>query len=181
MLKKIKLWQILIFIGLFITIVGVVLSFTFSNNSNTTTKKDTSNSEIMNLLKNDYIISLALYGNISVEQAKISINNLEYYAVSEKKINSLQNLQSLIVKTYDNTYVNKIYDDLDKYNKYIEFDNNLYVNINSVCEVSIFDEKIIINKNSADEISGENNGKNFVAKRDDSGSFKLANSVYRCI
>lgn len=178
MLKKLKLWQIILGIGLLTIVLGAVLIPIFSKDeSNNIDKVD---KRIVKLLENDYLVSKALYDEISVDEANASISGVIYYYVKDEKLSSISDLQNMISSTYDNSFIYTVYQDVDKYNKYVEVDNELYVNINNVCKVKDFDKNVTIIKNGTNEITGKSNGKEFTAIKDDSGNFKLTSSVYKC-
>lgn len=182
MLKKMKVYQkILIAIGLLIIVISLIVMTIFSDNSsNSNNNDDSSINKLLKLLENDYLISKALYDDIEKDEASVMVDNVTYNIVIEKKLTSLSDLQNIIDNTYGADFISNIYNDLDQYNKYLEVDNNLYVNINSTCKVKDFDKKITITSNGTNEISAKNNGKEFKAIKDDKGNFKLDSSVYKC-
>lgn len=181
MLKKMKVYRkILIAIGLLIIVISLIVMPIFSGNSSNSDNNDSSTNKLLKLLENDYLISKALYDDIEKDEASVMVDNVTYNIVIEKKLTSLSDLQNIIDNTYDADFISTIYNDLDQYNKYLEVDNNLYVNINSTCKVKVFDKKITITSNGTNEISAKNNGKEFKAIKDDKGNFKLGSSVYKC-
>ena len=181
MLKKIKPWQIIIFTGLLLIVIGGLLIPVFSNGLHTSNNDNISDDKLLKLLENDYLVSKALYGGVSTDESSITVDDLKYDIVTDKKLTSLSDLQNIINETYDSDFVGSIYADIDKYNKYIEIDDNLYVNINSICKVNEFDNKIVIVESGTNEITVENNGKKVIVKKDNSGNFKLTGIVYKCV
>lgn len=99
--------------------------------NNTTDKKMLT--EITQLLKNDYLITIAVFGKVKTDEANVVIDNIRYDIVIQKELSSIKDLQSLIYNTYIDDTLELYLLELDKYNKYVEIENNLYVNVNSLC------------------------------------------------
>ena len=132
MSKKVKsvIAILIIFIGFVFFTVGIV--FSMKNKTNNTTDKKML-TEITQLLKNDYLITIAVFGKVKTDEANVVIDNIRYDIVIQKELSSIKDLQSLIYNTYIDDTLELYLLELDKYNKYVEIENNLYVNVNSLC------------------------------------------------
>lgn len=130
--KKVKsvIAILIIFIGFVFFTVGIV--FSMKNKTNNTTDKKML-TEITQLLKNDYLITIAVFGKVKTDEANVVIDNIRYDIVIQKELSSIKDLQSLIYNTYIDDTLELYLLELDKYNKYVEIENNLYVNVNSLC------------------------------------------------
>mgnify|MGYP004713745285 FL=1 len=130
--KKVKsvIAILIIFIGFVFFTVGIV--FSMKNKTNNTTDKKML-TEITQLLKNDYLITIAVFGKVKTDEANVVIDNIRYDIVIQKELSSIKDLHSLIYNTYIDDTLELYLLELDKYNKYVEIENNLYVNVNSLC------------------------------------------------
>lgn len=183
-LKKLKNTKILIlvlaFIGLFVIMVGVLLSFkTAGSNSNDNNNQSDELIKIKRLIKKDYDISNYMYGNPSVSEDSITFDGVTYYRLKNSTLANLSSYQKLINETYtDNLLATSLFN-MNKYNKYVEVEKNLYVNINSKCNIDKFDDKITIVDVVNNEVTIKTNNREITISKD-GNAYRLKDSAYNC-
>lgn len=178
-LKKSRIIEFMLFvIGIFMIVLSIVLIFNAYNNTNNN-KHDYKLNIIKSLLKNDYDISNYMYGNPSVSEESVTFYDITYYHLNKSAITSIDSFQKLINETYIDNLLTSTFSDMDKYNKYVEVENKLYVNINSKCSIDKFDDKVSIVNETDDIITVKNNNRQVTISKD-GGIYKLKKSAYIC-
>lgn len=178
-LKKINIIELmLLVIGVLIIVLSIFLIFNAGNNVKNN-KHDNKINVIKSLLKNDYDISNYMYGNPSVSEESVTFYDITYYHLNESSITSIGSYQKLINETYIDNLLTTAFSDMDKYNKYVEVENKLYVNINSKCSIDKFDDKVSIVNETDDIITVKNNNRQVTISKDGS-IYKLKKSAYIC-
>ncbi len=91
------------------------------------------NEQLKQLVKNDYIISYALRGNVEVSEAYVDYDGIKYYAVDDDLLKDFKKLDDLI-KFIDENYLENmssfivdLLNNGEDVNHYREFNNTLYV------------------------------------------------------
>ncbi len=174
-MKRFK--KILVLVIVIISIVALTLSFAslMKGNGSKTKLLD----EVKSVLKNDYLAANIVFGKPTTDEANVKIGTTKYDIVIDEGLSGIADLENLITNTYTGDALDTYLLDLDKYNQYIEVQDNLYVNVNSLCDVSDFDDKVTIIKSSSKEITIKNNNKE-VKLIKDNNKYKLQKSVYLC-
>lgn len=180
-MKKRKLFFIILSIlGTLLIISSIIYSFVLSSNKNDSKQKSKSSSKILNLLKNDYMISNLIYGNPEVQDVpSVSIENVKYKFLVSDDVVSVETLQTLINNTYTGDLFSDTMVNLNSYNKYVEIENKLYVNVNSKCDIKKFTDKYSIVSETEDRIIIDTNNKAITIDKID-GNYKLKESAYLC-
>lgn len=180
MKKKKLLTIILVVLGILLLTAGVILIYLSRTNTTDVSKNDNKSSKVENLLKNDYIISNLIYGTPNAKDVpNITIDNVTYKLIDDKNISGIESLQKFINSTYtDDLFTNSIVD-LNKYNKYVEAENKLYVNINSKCNIDKFDDKVSIVSEADDTVTVKTNNRTVTISKD-GDIYKLKKSAYNC-
>lgn len=170
-------------IAILIGVMGIIIliiAFTFlikDNNKRTHTTNKVELSSVTKLLKKDYLTTNAVFGNPTTADNDVTINSIKYDMVTD--ISSISDLQKLIKSTYTGDILSTYLLELDKYNKYVEVENKLYVNINSKCSIDKFDDKVSIVNETDDIITVKNNNRQVTISKDGS-IYKLKKSAYIC-
>ena len=177
-MKKIKLPLIILFVSLVIIVLTFGLA-SLTENNKLDSKNDKLLTSITELVKKDYLATNLILGKPTTDEASVVIDGTKYDIVIDKNLSGIADLQNIIFNTYTDDALESYLLELDKYNKYVEVENTLYVNVNSLCTVSNFDENIKIIKKNDNEIVIKNNNKEIkVVKKD--GKYKLQESAYNC-
>lgn len=180
MKKKKILTIILVVLGILLLTAGVILIYYFKTNTTDVSKNDNKSSKIENLMKNDCIISNLIYGIPDVKDVpNITIENVTYKLVADSNIYGIESLQKFINNTYTGDLFTDSMVDLNEYNKYIEAENKLYVNINSKCNIDKFDDKISIVNETDDTVTVKTNNRTVKVSKD-GNIYKLKESAYNC-
>ena len=170
-------------IAILIGVMGIIIliiAFTFlikDNNKRTHTTNKVELSSVTKLLKKDYLTTNAVFGNPTTADNDVTIDSIKYDMVTD--ISSISDLQKLIKSTYTGDILSTYLLELDKYNKYVEVEKKLYVNINSKCNIDKFDDKITIVSETDDEITVKTNNRE-IAINKDGNIYKLKDSAYNC-
>lgn len=174
-----KKYKLPIIISLIVIVIIVFTYIIALKNNDIKTKNDELLASINKLLKNDYLISNAVVGSSFIDEANVVIDNTKYNIVINKNLTTIADLQNLIFDTYTGNALDEYLLNIDKYNKYVEIENDLYVNVNSLCTVSNFDKNIEIIKDTSNQIVVKNNNKEIIISKKD-GKYKLKDSAYQC-
>ena len=179
--KKFKIWiLILVIIGIITIVLGVLFnSNTASNNSKDDNKQSDELIKIKSLIKKDYDISNYMYGSPSVSEESITFDGVTYYRLENSSLKDLRSYQKLINDIYTDNLLTTSLINISKYNKYVEAEDNLYVNINSKCNIDKFDDKITIVDETDDEITVKTNNREIAISKD-GNIYKLKDSAYNC-
>ena len=170
---------ILLLLGILLLISGIILIY-LSGAKTDVSKSDNMSTKIKSLLKNDYIVSNLIYGTPKVKNIpNVTIDNFEYKLVDDDNITGIESLHKIINNTYSDDLFTDSIVDFNKYNKYVEVENKLYVNINSKCSIDKFDDKVSIVNETDDIITVKNNNRQVTISKD-GGIYKLKKSAYIC-
>ena len=179
-LKKIKIWElVLLIIGIIIIMLIILSIFNTSNNTKNDNKQSNKLIKIKNLIKKDYDISNYMYGNPSVSEDSITFDGVTYYRLENSSLKDLSSYQKLINGTYIDDLLTTSLININKYNKYVEMEKKLYVNINSKCNIDKFDDKITIINETDDEVTVKTNNRE-IAINKGGNIYKLKDSAYNC-
>ncbi len=180
-LKDIKIWLlVLAIIGIIAIVLGVLLnSNTASDNSKDDNKQSDELIKIKSLIKKDYDISNYMYGNPSVSEDSITFDGVTYYRLENSSLKDLSSYQKLINDIYTDNLLTTSLVNISMYNKYVEAEDNLYVNINSKCNIGKFDDKITIVDETDSEITVKTNNREIAISKD-GNVYKLKDSAYNC-
>ena len=117
MKKKSLLITILISV---MVIIILIIAFTFlikDNNKRTNTTNKVVLSSVTKLLKKDYLMTNAVFGNPTTADNDVTIDSIKYDMVTD--ISSISDLQKLIKSTYTGDILSTYLLELDKYNKFV--------------------------------------------------------------
>lgn len=178
-MKKTKLQNILIIIivGCLIFAFGIIVLII--SNRNDTDTKNTLKDEMTELVKRDYMVTNIIYGTPIVNDNIImTFDEIEYKAIDYKEFKNLSYLYDIIDNTYAGVMNTYYADDVNKYNSYMEIDDNIYVAVNTKCDIGEFDDDIKVSTLNNEIIVKSNNLEVKAIK--DKGQYKLEGSFYRC-
>lgn len=170
-------------IAILIGVMGIIIliiAFTFlikDNNKRTHTTNKVELSSVTKLLKKDYLTTNAVFGNPTTADNDVTIDSIKYDMLTD--ISSISDLQKLIKSTYTGDILSTYLLEFDKYNKYVEVEKKLYVNVNSKCNIDKFDDKITIVDETDDEITVKTNNREIAISKD-GNIYKLKDSAYNC-
>ena len=135
-----KLLIIIIIIVLIILIILLINIFVKKDiKPNDTDSPQNSELEIAKeLIKNNYIYSYLVSGDIKTESGYITVENVNYYYINDgllESINSLEDMSNLIENTFIKGKFSSYFDNLKAGHKYFESNGNLYVaKANNICQ-----------------------------------------------
>ncbi len=180
-MKKKKLFLSILFVlGTLLIFSGIILVFISNSNKNESGQENKSSSKILKLLKNDYMISNLIYGNPKVQDVpSVSIENIRYKFLVSDDVVSIESLQRLINSTYTGDLYSNTMSNLNSYNKYVEIENKLYVNVNSKCNIKNYTDKYSIVSETEDRIIIDTNDKAITIDKN-GDDYKLKESAYLC-
>lgn len=143
--------NILLLIIILIIIIGVGLLLVFgkrNDNSNNTTKpKDNFSSyfsKVSNVLKEDNVIKQLFYSSPEITEELVIFDNKSYYGLSDKyNIKNVNDIYTKIDEIYTINYKKELYNDINNYNSFANYNNKVYVNIKKKCFIEDFDEKLL--------------------------------------
>lgn len=118
--KKIIVYSIF---SLLIVILILVIFIKFNNKND---KNGNIENVFLKLAENSYKYYYYMFGDVSVDEGYIKIDDEIYYVVNDKNVLLLKNFQNLIYDTFIPEMQTNLLDAQDK-NEYIEINNNLYV------------------------------------------------------
>ena len=177
MKKKKTFVTILLLLGILLLISGIILIY-LSGAKTDVSKSDNMSTKIKSLLKNDYIVSNLIYDTPKVKDIpNVTIDNFEYKLVDDDNITGIESLNKIINNTYSDDLFTDSLVDFNKYNKYVEVENKLYVN--SKCSIDKFDDKVSIVNETDDIITVKNNNRQVTISKD-GGIYKLKKGAYIC-
>lgn len=151
---------ILLSIIIIIIVVISVITFIFlkkknDNTNNTSTSKDkfaTYYSKVSNVLKEDNILKQLFYSNPDITEELVTFENKTYYGLSDKyNIKDVSEIYTKINKTYTINYKKKLFNDINNYNSFANYNNKVYINIKKKCFIENYDEKLLSIKNVENE------------------------------
>ena len=128
MKKKNILALAIIIILLIALIVIVVLIINKKNNLNAeSTDNQILKERVEQLVNNSYVIYYMLYGDVKLDDGKITLNNTTYRAINDELVvKTLEEYNSLLEDTFTDIGLEKILNNKEV-NEYIEMNNTLFV------------------------------------------------------
>ncbi len=176
-MKKKVLILVLEIIGIFLVAAGIILICTGKFNFEVSNTVD---DEIIKLVKNDYKASNILYGTPKTKEAYFIDDEVQYIGIDYDDYKSLNYPYSLIDNTYTGLTHTYFEEDVNKYNQYIEYNGDIYVSVNSKCDVSKYDKNISTYIDKDNNTMVKSNGREAKVVKE-KGKYKLDGSLYNCV
>ena len=158
-----KNWKKLLIIIVLIILIILLINIFVKKDIKPNDTDSPQNSELeiaKELIKNNYIYSYLVSGDIKTESGYITVENVNYYYINDgllESINSLEDMSNLIENTFIKGKFSSYFDNLKAGHKYFESNGNLYVaKGNNICQefqnydaedisiASITDEEMVI-------------------------------------
>ena len=182
--KKIFL-IILITILVIISFILIAIGILNKNKEQNEENENLTVNDIKNLIRNNYLSTYLLEGDIKVTDSYMNMGDDIYYIVQDpllENINSISDISNLIENTFFESRAATIFEKLkdDKYNQYVVAGDYLYVKKENVCKD--FPEIIygeIIQKKLEDGIWIDYNDAGFKIKQEDN-KWKTGTIIYKC-
>jgi hypothetical protein len=168
---------LIIILGVILLTIGIICIAKNNKSSNSSNNKKLT--KITSLLKNDYLVSNYVFGKPNTDEANVIIDDTKYNIIVDKDVTSINDLNNLINNTYTGDILTTYLIKLNEYNKYVETENKLYVNINSKCNIDKFDDKISIVSETDDTVTVKTNNRTVKVSKD-GNIYKLKESAYNC-
>ena len=150
--KNIILLSIIIIIIVVISVITLIfLKKKNDNNNNTSTSKDkfaTYFPKVSNVLKEDNILKQLFYSNPDITEELVTFENKTYYGLSDKyNIKDVSEIYTKINKTYTINYKKELFNDINNYNSFVNYNNKVYINIKKTGLINPVLIGLIFNKN----------------------------------
>jgi hypothetical protein len=165
-----------------ITIMIVVSSdkkVTPSENSEKNYSISSTKSKIYSLLVKDYKIRDIIYGDVSLSDTHLTINNVNYYKYIDTEFNTAAKINKVIDNNYDVIESANLHRLIGKYNIKIEFKNNIYIDKHPKCTLPKLTNDIGVESVTKNEIVYLYNNKEYEISIDN-GKYKLNTSPFSC-
>lgn len=154
-----KLLIIIIIIIVLIVLIVLLINIFVKKDIEPNDPDSPQNSELeiaRELIKNNYIYSYLVSGDIKTESGYIAYEDVEYYYINDEvleSIHSIEDMSNLIKNTFIKGKFSSYYDNLKAGHKYFESNGNLYVaKGDNVCqEFQSYDEEDISIASITDE------------------------------
>lgn len=182
--KKIFL-IILITLLVIISFILIAIGILNKNNEQNEENENLTVNDIKNLIRNNYLSTYLLEGDIKVTDSYMNMGDDIYYIVQDpllENINSISDISNLIENTFFESRAATIFEKLkdDKYNQYVVAGDYLYVKKGNVCEnfptITYGD---IAQQELEDGIWIDYNDAGFKIKQED-GKWKTGTIIYKC-
>lgn len=182
--KKIFL-IILITLLVIISFILIAIGILNKNNEQNEENENLTVNDIKNLIRNNYLSTYLLEGDIKVTDSYMNMGDDIYYIVQDpllENINSISDISNLIENTFFESRAATIFEKLkdDKYNQYVVAGDYLYVKKGDVCKnfpkITYGD---IIQQELEDGIWIDYNDAGFKIKQED-GKWKTGTIIYKC-
>ena len=140
-MKKINKKSFIIYgIILLAVIISIVVFFVLKDKkvetpNNPPTNQNVMEEEMKSLIEANYKLSYAFMGNVKTGESYIEVENQKYYVVLDENIDftSLNEIDEYIKNHYSSSF-NINVESIDKYHKYLEANNRLYILKNNSCQ-----------------------------------------------
>ena len=136
-----KNWKKLLIIIVLIILIILLINIFVKKDIKPNDTDSPQNSELeiaKELIKNNYIYSYLVSGDIKTESGYITVENVNYYYINDgllESINSLEDMSNLIENTFIKGKFSSYFDNLKAGHKYFESNCNLYVaKGNNICQ-----------------------------------------------
>ncbi len=182
--KKIFL-IILITLLVIISFILIAIGILNKNNEQNEENENLTVNDIKNLIKNNYLSTYLLEGDIKVTDSYMNMGDDIYYIVQDpllENINSISDISNLIENTFFESRAATIFEKLkdDKYNQYVVAGDYLYVKKGNVCkDFPEINYGEIIQKELEDGIWIDYNDAGFKIKQEDN-KWKTGTIIYEC-
>ena len=182
--KKIFL-IILITILVIISFILIAIGILNKNKEQNEENENLTVNDIKNLIRNNYLSTYLLEGDIKVTDSYMNMGDDIYYIVQDpllENINSISDISNLIENTFFESRTATIFEKLkdDKYNQYVVAGDYLYVKKGNVCkDFPEINYGEIIQKELEDGIWIDYNDAGFKIKQEDN-KWKTGTIIYKC-
>ena len=143
--------NIILIIVIIIIIIGLAALLVFgkvkndsNNTSNTKDKFDSFYPKVSNVLKEDNIIKQLFYSSPEITEELVILDNKSYYGLAEKyNIKNVNEIYTKIDEIYTINYKKELFNDINNYNSFANYNDKVYVNIKKKCFIEDYDEKLL--------------------------------------
>lgn len=184
--KNKKLFLIILIVLIVIAFLVIIATRIFKKNESESKKEDSlTTNDIKNLIRNNYLSTYLLEGDIKITDSYMNIGDDIYYIVQDpllENINSISDISNLIENTFFEGRAATFFEELtnEKYNQYVVVGDYLYVKKGDVCKnfPKITYGDIMQNK-LEDGIWIDYNDAGFKLIQED-GKWKTGTIIYKC-